>query len=224
MERRKEIIDELVSLASPLASMPYGMPYTVPENYFVLLCEDICDNVQYVISADPALPDHKSMPFNVPAAYFEQLPAQMLAYAKEQPDTLKTTPYSVPKGYFDTLPAQILQAAKSAEKEKKTKVIPLQRKSWPYIRITVAALLITAIGFGSFKYFVLRTPNPEITLAKIPENVLRDYAQQNFDDFDVYMNVNNLVINNTDKYTQQLSPQDIEQYFEETGLGQKNID
>jgi hypothetical protein len=32
------------------------------------------------------------------------------------------------------------------------------------------------------------------------------------------------VANNEDKYTQQLSPQDIEQYLDDVGLGEKNIE
>jgi len=224
MKRRKEITDELVSMGSSLASMPYGMPYSVPDNYFTSLCEDICDNVQFVMSADPLLPIHKATPFEVPAGYFDQLPIQVLTHVKEHSDNLKTTPYAVPQGYFNTLPARMLQVAKKSEQVKKTKVIPLQAGPWSYIRLAVAALLIAAIGFGAFRYFVQRNSNPELALTKIPDSVLRDYAQQNFDDFDVYMNVNNIVTTNSDKYTQQLSPQDIEQYFEETGLGQKNID
>jgi len=224
MKRRKEIIDELERMGSPLASMPSEMPYSVPENYFSSLSEDIYDNIQFVLSPDPSLPVHKTMPYEVPAGYFDTLPTQMLAYAKEHSDALKTTPYLIPQGYFNALPAQILQAAKASGPIKKTKLIPLYARSWAYARWAAAALLVATIGFGSFKYFVHQNSNPEIALAKIPENVLRDYAQQNFDDFDIYMNVNNIETNNADKYTKQLSPQDIEQYFEESGLGQKNID
>ncbi len=222
MQRSKEITDELVSMGSSLATIE--MPYSVPENYFSSLCDDICENIEFVLSADPLLPANQVMPYNTPLNYFEQLPAQVLAHVKENAGNLKATPYTIPQGYFDTLPAQILTVARASGQGNKTKTIPLNANPWSYIRVAAAAVLIALIGFGSFKYFVPQSSNPEIALAKIPDSVLSDYAQQNFDDFDIYMNVNNLVTTNTDKYTQQLSPQDIEQYLEESGLGQKNID
>lgn len=226
MERRNEISDELVSLGSSLAAMPRTMPYIVPGNYFDTLCSDLVQNIHSLQYNDPTLLSIKDNPYSVPQHYFEQLPAQILAHVNENSDSLKTNPFTAPKDYFNSLPAQMLEAAKASEHKKETKVLPLYGKPLNYIKWAAAAILIAALGFGSFKYFVQQqSGNSETTiLAKIPDSLLNEYAQQNFDDFDVYMNVNNLVASNSDKYTQQLSSQDIEQYFDEIGLGKKNID
>ncbi len=226
MERRNEISDELVSLGSSLATMPRTMPYMVPENYFDTLCSDLVQNIHSLQHSDPVLLSIKDNPYAVPQHYFEQFPAQVLAHVKENSGSLKASPFTVPQAYFNNLPAQMLDAAKASEHKKKTTILSLYGKPLNYIKWAAAAILIAALGFGSFKYFAQQQPvNSETAiLAKIPDSVLNDYAQQNFDDFDVYMNVNNLVASNNDKYTRQLSPQDIEQYFDEIGLGEKNID
>jgi len=228
MKRDDGILDELASWGSPLASVPRVMPYRVPENYFENLCDNICENVKNADSAEPNINWNKDLPFQVPQGYFESLPEQILAHVKENEDKLdlgKVHPYSVPQRYFETLPQQILAAAKMQEKERRTKVIPLGDNLWRFARIAAAAIFVAGLGFGSYEFLTNRNhPNPEIALAKIPANVIKDYAQLNIDDFDVYMNVNNLEVNKSaDKYTQHLSPQEIEQYLDETG-GQKTLD
>lgn len=64
---KNEILQELNELASPLAGLPHGMPYAVPDGYFNNLGQGVFRVVQ---TSD------------VPTGYFEGLPAAMLHAAK----------------------------------------------------------------------------------------------------------------------------------------------
>ena len=224
MKQEDDILNELVSWGSPLANMSRIMPYAVPENYFADLCNNIEQNIK---SEEISGIWERSTPYEVPTGYFEDFPGQMLSIAKEEDILLpfgKANMLTVPEAYFETLPQQMLNAARATEKGHKTKVISIGRKRLLLIRLAAAAILVTGIGIGSYTFIANNNRNPERVIARLPENVIQEYAQQNIDDLDVYTYVNSMLSsNNSDKYTQHLSTQEIEQYLEETG-GQKNID
>jgi hypothetical protein len=74
--------DELAELSPVLAAIPRKMPFTVPENYF----SELTDNLPAMTSNDQ-LPEslqqhHRHMPFTVPTGYFEGVADSVLAKVK----------------------------------------------------------------------------------------------------------------------------------------------
>lgn len=137
--------------------------YTTPEGYF----EGLTKNIITAVKADHIdSVSSREMPFNVPA------------------------------GYFDILPAKMLQAAKNTEPVKKiTTHIPLGRNSFRQIRWAAAAVLLICIGFGGYETFLAQPDNTENMLASVPSNEIHDYLQHTYT-FDVNRIVDNNTINN----------------------------
>ena len=80
MEKNSEILDELKDLQSPLADMPRNMPFEVPKGYFNDLAEHIIEDIQ-ALDKTTAWKTHT--PYAVPGRYFDQLPNEILARAKQ---------------------------------------------------------------------------------------------------------------------------------------------
>ncbi len=68
---KEEINDELNTLNSRLTGIKVGMPYSVPQEYF----SDLAQNVMHKAEANGSnsLPIHKDMPYKVPSLYFDGL-------------------------------------------------------------------------------------------------------------------------------------------------------
>ncbi len=80
MNERNNIQQELDSMGSPLAGLPGGMPYAVPEGYFERLPAEM---VNVAKMNEDSVPDFgKQMPFSVPSGYFDELPGAVLERAK----------------------------------------------------------------------------------------------------------------------------------------------
>jgi hypothetical protein len=226
MNTRHEISKELRDWASPLAEMPYTMPYSVPKGYFDTLTTEILSGVK---AAEVDEPEHiwsQEIPFEIPQGYFEQLSSQVLATIKEQDITAtlpKDNPYITPPGYFEALPQQMLAAAK---KNDKTKVISIH-KLWKQLKWAAAALLICGIGLGSYKMFRPYGPapiaNPEQAIANMSPAVVHEYIQQNIDDFDIDVIMNSMNAGNAQTMTKQLDTREIQQYLNATGWGQSEL-
>jgi hypothetical protein len=165
------------------------------------------------------------VPFAVPQGYFEALPAQIIANAKNNELTnnpYQPLPYAIPEGYFQSLPAQILAAAKNSDGEQKQKrrAIPLTGRSiLRQLRWAAAAVLLVGIGIGSYKPLFVKKPyDTEKALAKVPQSDINDYVSQNIDDFDVDMLANNLASSNANTVqSQQLDNKEIIEYLNENG-------
>jgi hypothetical protein len=217
MEKQNDIIEELRSLESPLANLPRAMPFVVPVGYF----EEFCEGLKVGISAeahDHPLMASKAMPFELPDRYFETFPARMTALASASEELLKVNPFTTPAGYFDQLPMHMLQAAKESEK-KKPKVIPLTRFARS-IRWAAAALLVIALGFGSFRWFTEQeSVDVNTALAAIPKEDISKYVEQNIDDFDIERLENTIASTNA---LQAVSDEDIIRYLDETGWNTTN--
>jgi hypothetical protein len=75
------VIDELAELSPVLAGLSKKMPFSVPENYFLSLANEVP-----VLIGNEKLPSilmdfGKKLPYQVPPGYFDGLPAQILAKA-----------------------------------------------------------------------------------------------------------------------------------------------
>ncbi|HXS38126.1 MAG TPA: hypothetical protein VN721_15600 [Flavipsychrobacter sp.] len=237
MKKGNDILDELVSMNSPLADMSRAMPYVVPEHYFEKLSDEALYGIRAITTKDPEILFNKIVPYNTPDHYFNFLPQQVLAAVindESSLDASKSMPFNIPAGYFNILPAQVLQMAKKADSpvERKKKIAASKRiYIWSQIRLAAAAVLLLGIGFGSLKYYIQPT-NPEAALSRVSTNAIDDYVQQNIDDFDIDVIANNSDVTNlsqnagtsNDKkiqiQTQQLNDEDIVQYLNDTGWSQ----
>jgi hypothetical protein len=94
--------------------------------------------------------------FTVPANYFEQFPASVLArIMSENADLgLKTNPFNVPKGYFDGLPGNILNRIKQQQvqsvEEELNEIAPLLN--------TVSKKPVYAVPDGYFESLEVTVP------------------------------------------------------------------
>ena len=207
------ITEELKSMGSVLADLPRTMPYAVPDGYF----NNFHGSVQHIISdldkADIVPVWGKTLPYSVPEGYFEAL-AQNILMASALSGLPKDAPYSIPAGYFQSLPAQMLQAAKAAARVKETRGIPLKRRTiWRQARLAAAAILILAIGIGSYNVFydTQEVSSTDKILASVPNNEIQDYLQPIYR-MDMDRVASNNSVNNLD-----LDNKDIIQYLNETG-------
>lgn len=217
MKEQNDILNELRSLGSPLADMSRAMPFEVPEGYFnsfemQLIAELSLENGSGLLSLS------KETPLPVPEGYFEELPGKILAMVQEQPqlELPKIMPFDVPNGYFEQLPEQILKAAK--DEPKKGRVIPFTTRIQKGVKWAAAAMLIAALGIGSYRMLTPAELTPSEELAKLPADVISDYVSQNIDEFD--MEVLESTINNSE--LQSLTDEEIDKYLEETDWNTTN--
>lgn len=124
----------------------------------------------------------RDMPYQTPTGYFDNFADKVTTsipnYTQELPDT--TMPYDVPDMYFASLPHQLLENVKQTPATKKTKSITI----WQSMRWAAAALLILAVGIGSYRILTPQPINVEEQLSTISEDAISGYIQNNLDDFD----------------------------------------
>lgn len=176
--------------------------------------QDILNELQQLNSPLAAYP--RTMPYALPEGYFEDVVAQLnRTIAADMQVLNRDMPFSLPDGYFEKLPGTLLQAAKE------TPAVAAQPKQsstmWLGIRWAAAAMLVLAIGFGSYRALTPETQSIEQQLNNIPDAELMAYVQENIDDFEtdnIITHVNNTGISNA---TNALNSSDIELYLQETG-------
>ncbi len=157
----------------------------------------------------------RTMPYRLPDAYFDNLPAQVAQYVLADVPLTRDMPHGIPEGYFDALPQQLLQAAKSNETTiKQTK----GRNIWLNARWAAAAMLILFIGLGSYRVLTPQTLTIQQQLEEIPETAILAYVQDNIDDFDTEYIVSNMDNANTiQTQAENLNDETIEYYLENSG-------
>ncbi|HEY9176209.1 MAG TPA: hypothetical protein VIN07_00900, partial [Flavipsychrobacter sp.] len=132
----------------------------------------------------------RDMPFDVPQGYFDNLPVQVWHQANEEvllPGT--TMPHIVHPEYFDTLPEQLLESIKKQEQKQpatRTNSISL----WKNIRWAAAAMLILAIGFGTYRVFNPQPVSVEQQLQAISDEAIMSYVEDNIYAFETETIVN----------------------------------
>ena len=159
----------------------------------------------------------RTVPYTVPAGYFEQLPESMLlAATEEQPAFAQMhNPLSVPEGYFDTLPLQMLQAAKAADIDTTSKVpatTVTRLNTLPQIRWAAAAAVAIIVCIGGYITFSSAgTTAPERILSSVPGTEIKDYIAHR------YGLDPNTIISAKEVNSLHVDNKDIEAYLDETG-------
>lgn len=227
MEKCKAIRDELREIA-PGMHLPENMPrFSVPEDYFYLLPEELLLKINN-LSAGRAqrelqtlspflgsLP--KTNPYIVPAGYFSEIADKVLQLAIAIDPVTPAVPYSVPEGYFEGLAEKITAKAvlQQAEHKEPAPVIRLPRRRpavWKYL----AAAVTCGIIISTALYYHNRHQNFDYQLAKVSDQAIEQYLQNNTGVFDnelLYSNVNTDstgVVN----ISNELSSEDIREYLE----------
>lgn len=148
-------------------------PFTVPPAYFEGLAESIISRIKAgevsshkeeleIIS--PLLGQlKKSLPFNLPAGYFEEFPNDIMAgvnaidYVNRELETSSATindlkdknVFNVPEGYFSKLPEELLIKAKGQHKGNVFRLMAARK----VMRYAVAALLAGAVSISAWIFF-----------------------------------------------------------------------
>lgn len=174
--------------------------------------QDILNELQQLNSPLAVYP--RTMPYALPEGYFEDVVAQLnTTIAADMQVLNRDMPFSLPDGYFEKLPDTLLQAAKETPA-----ATPKQSSTmWLGVRWAAAAMLVIAIGFGSYRALTPETQSIEQQLNNIPDAELMAYVQENIDDFEtdnIITHINNTGISNA---TNALNSSDIELYLQETG-------
>jgi hypothetical protein len=169
MSRSEEIVEELKSMDSQLATVSRAMPYHVPDGYFDQL------------PTDAAILRSKDMPHELPVGYFEDFAANITAIAASEEFNVngsRTLPFTVPPGYFDALPAQVLAAVSQQQPEaRRTRRVMAFA---PAIRWAAAAALLISIGLGIYRFSrnTSGQGRAESIIAQVPVNDIQEYVQQ----------------------------------------------
>lgn len=227
MQVKNEIVQELLDLGSPLAGFPRVTPFLAPAHGFEANARYLVDGTLAAFGEqDPALSFSKKMPFEVPAAYFSQLPDAVLDTVLGDTGLLSKKPsFEVPEQYFEQFAGTLLDKIKAEEQpaeKPKTKVIPLlTRKS---VRWAAAAAVVIAIGLGAYPLLNRDTTttaaSAEHSLANVSPRAISDYMQNNLDDFDREMMIENaaaLALSDQSDQVPGVDRKDIVDYLDENG-------
>lgn len=160
----------------------------------------------------------RDMPYEVPVGYFDNLPAQVLQTVNKEVLPAGTAmPHIVHPDYFDTLPEQLLATIRQQEQNKKP-ATPVKRISlWRNVRWTAAALLILAIGIGSYRVFNPQPASVEQQLQSISDEAIMAYVEDNIYAFETETIINYVNTADIDAASMQINKNDIEYYLQETG-------
>ncbi len=176
MNTEQDIYAELEELGSSLLGLPRNMPHTVPPNYFSLLENEVTSQIYNIdVETGHHLQKSKAMPYLIPDGYFETLTEKtVIAMVDNVEGAIKTLPFAAPAGYFDNLPSEILAktAARPTVKFKKINILP-------YIKWSLAAILVLGIGLISHQTFYAPIQNShETILASAADSEINDYISK----------------------------------------------
>lgn len=197
-------IQTIVSEPDPVLDLPRTNPYSLPENYFETFAAGIMDKV-----AEPVFSKTAAPAFDVPAGYFEDFSAKMLALAKAADQPAAVAP--------------------SLTEKKQARTIAFRPQK--ALRWAAAAVLVLGIGFGSYK--VVNTNSkivaPEVTaekqLAMLDKSTINSYVQQHIEEFDMELlaETTSLGEEKSEKSIHKLNKNDIRQYLNEADGGDSGI-
>ncbi len=158
----------------------------------------------------------RDMPFKVPQGYFDSLPEYVLHRASEKVSLPGTAmPHIVHESYFDNLPGQLLEIIK--KQDEKPAPVTKRISLWKNIRWAVAAILILAIGIGSYRVFNPQPASVEQQLQTISDEAIMSYVEDNIYAFETETIINYVNTADINAASLQLNKNDIEYYLEETG-------
>lgn len=229
MDAENDILNELTAISPLIAGFPKTNVFTVPDNYFTSVSDTVlvCIREEKLNAVIPA-----AIPVmnDVPANYFNNLPSIILAKIKAsdkaaaaddiipllQFDAKSTNVFDVPPGYFETLPAAIMARINESGKVKVVSISTYKR----VLKYAVAAILMSAVALGTYRYFdnpvknvqssdIKITLDPAIeagkqmnetvfneTLNGLSESAISAYLENNSEDSDIAMLTSALVEGN----------------------------
>lgn len=158
----------------------------------------------------------RNMPFEMPQGYFDNLPAQVWERANENvllPGT--AMPHIIHDSYFDNLPEQLMGLIK--EQENKPAPVTKRINLWKNIRWAAAAMLVLAIGIGSYRVFNPQPASVEQQLQTISDEAIMSYVEDNIYAFETETIINYMNTADINSASMQLNKNDIEYYLQETG-------
>jgi hypothetical protein len=168
-----------------------GPAMSIPEGYFEGFASRMMDKIR-AQESDPSSPlldsIGKTMPYEVPEAYFEtSLPSPLLFGLNDKPV------YEAPEGYFETLSGIIMARVQP-------RVIRMNfRKTWKYAAAAVMAGVILTFGWMRLQTTSTRQNNPPVAAL----NVAQDLANVSDQDIENYV----------DDHTQQIQQVQQEEDF-----------
>lgn len=156
MKNEQTILEELNGISPLLAQIPRVNVFSVPENYFDSLSEDITDEI-----LTQQLGDIKHVsPQQVPEGYFNNLSSEILQKINDLPEKMSADEFdlmrivgndnvfTVPSNYFEDLSSEIISKIKAESTP--AKVVPF-RKNW--MQMAAAASIAAIILISSIFIF-----------------------------------------------------------------------
>lgn len=179
MEKELDIWIELAELNSRLAKLPKLQPFLLPDGGVLaelpaILAASAIDSG----NVRPLAESGKAVPFEVPAGYFETLPATLMAPI----DAAVQHPFSVPEGYDAQ---QLRHSVKSTEVPAKRSLPfrPMLRKAVPWL---AAAAVMAGIWIGVRPGTKPVSPESQaaVALAALDKDSIGVYVELHAEDFD----------------------------------------
>jgi hypothetical protein len=223
MNPGNEIVNELIAMDSPLASIPRVAPFVVPDNYFNKLTAKISEAVGF--EEEPVLTLPKENPFTLPQGYFKSFTTSLMDKVTEVPSfgSIEAPQQDIPAGYFEQFPVQVLTVVKSADapQQETTRVISLVPRK--VLQWAAAAALVVAAGLGGYKMMNSNAGeklSAERQLAQLDKEVIGSYVQHHIDEFDTEMLAEGSpVLDMTpEKNIKKLNKKDINEYLDAEGI------
>jgi|ERR1043165_31305 hypothetical protein len=156
----------------------------------------------------------RHMLFAVPDGYFNNLTDSIIDEIQTSDKTAswkEQNPFAIPGQYFEQLPGNILARVK----QEGNTVVKQKNIMLPVLRWAAAAVVILGIGFLTYTNIAHKPMDTEKALSKIPDELIKDYLQQNIDDIDADLLVGSTA--NIDARIDALEDEDIINYLDETG-------
>lgn len=190
--------------APTLAAVEKTNPFSVPENYF----EEMQEQIRSRITIYQFDSEHEV--FNIPVNYFDSLTEKIIsANAIEQLKTEESEVFSVPDNYFEELEKNIL--SKVDIPDSKESIVRRFANSW--ITYAAAACITAIVSFGI--YFNTKNTTVEHQISELPSEDIVEYLQLYSDAGDAPLIIKGL--NNETELSDfqlELSEQEIKQYLE----------
>jgi hypothetical protein len=215
-QEHTDVLLELSQMGSSLAGLNRSMPFSVPDGYWA---QCSAGALAAAHTHELELSCGRRMPYNMPEAYFEQLPGRMMTSVLPQ-----AAPHQqVPEGYFDQLPATLMARLRQEEEQ------PVQPKARTIdfkparirMRWAAAAVLLAVMGLGIYQS---SQPSPEQALqsqlAQVDGTMISNYIQE------TALESSLQEARSSPKAAQlasQLSADEIVSYLQESGLSETEL-
>jgi len=193
MEKNPEIWNELNSISPAVANLNVTNVFSVPDQYFSELSEQIMLRIR-ALEASSAAEElkllspmlsglSKKMPFEVEAFYFEMFPGELLEKIKGEEEKSASkelasispllsgignkNPFGVPEGYFESINLGSITGNGEANGAKVIPMNRVNRRQW--LNYAAAAIVIGFIGISAWLFTHQKSPGTNISTVNISE-------------------------------------------------------